>query len=158
MRDQLSDTRMKTFYDLKVQDLMDKRTWDLPVVEKTADLDYVFSVLSGKNHVWVVETKETMKIVGVITEHDALSLLSPAYASSHTFSRPNLRSLQYGLASTAEEIMSKKPVTTSPDERIRDVLMKMKEQKIKQLPIVDENDRLLGEITLHQLIIRYHTV
>ena len=135
---------------------MDKRTWDLPVVEKTADLDYVFSVLSGKNHVWVVETKETMKIVGVITEHDALSLLSPAYASSHTFSRPNLRSLQYGLASTAEEIMSKKPITVSCDDGIVDVLAKMKQYRVRRLPVVDEKHTLIGELTLHHLIYQYH--
>ena len=51
--------------------------------------------------------------------------------------------------------MSKKPVTASPDETIRDVLVKMKEQKIKQLPVVDENDQFIGEISLNHLIKEY---
>jgi len=156
MTDQLSDTRMKTFYDRTVQDFMDKRTWDLPFVEKSADIDHVFSILSGNDHLWVVEDTTSMKVVGVITEHDALSLLSPASASSHTFGRPNLRSLQYGLASTAEEIMTKKPITISCQDRIVDVLTKMKQYQIRRLPVVDEKYTLIGEITLHHLIYQYH--
>ena len=31
----------------------------------------------------------------------------------------------------------------------------MKEQKIKQLPVVDENERLIGEISLSRLIQEY---
>ncbi len=147
---------MKAFYNRKVHDIMDKQMNDLPVVEKAATLDEVFFVLSAKNHVWVVETKETMKVVGVITEHDALSLLSPVDVSSHTFSRPNLRSLQYGIESTAEEIMSKKPITVSCDDGVVDVLAKMKQYRVRRLPVVDEKYTLIGEITLHHLIYQYH--
>ncbi|MCX6664587.1 MAG: CBS domain-containing protein [Euryarchaeota archaeon] len=156
MTEKSAGTKMKAFYNLKVQDIMDKQIGDLPVVEKTANLDQVFFVLSEKNHVWVVETKETMKVVGVITEHDALSLLSPADVSSQTFSRPNLRSLQYGIESTAEEIMSKKPITVSYDDGIVDVLAKMKQYRVRRLPVVDEKHTLLGELTLHHLIYQYH--
>ena len=155
MTDPSTGTRIKAFYDLKVQDIMDKQLSDLPVVEKTANLDQVFFVLSEKNHVWVVETKETMKVVGVITEHDALSLLSPADVSAHTFSRPNLRSLQYGIESTAEEIMSKKPITVSYDDSIVNVLAKMKQYRVRRLPVVDKKHTLIGELTLHHLIYQY---
>jgi CBS domain-containing protein len=48
--------------------------------------------------------------------------------------------------------MSKKPVITSPDETIRDIIVKMKEQKIKQLPVVDNYGQLIGEISLSGII------
>ena len=148
--------RLREFYGLKVKDLMDKRSWDLPVVDKKTDIDHVFSILSGKNHVWVVESRESMKVVGVITEHDALSLLSPAYVQMHAFSRPNIRSFQIGLVTTAEEMMSKHLITAFPGESVTAVLARMKQHRVRRLPVVDEQRKLIGEITLHHLIYQYH--
>jgi len=141
---------------MKVKDVMETITSEIPCIKDNADVAVVFSILHNKDHVWVVDRKEPKQLLGVITESNTIVLFSPPYTSLQTFDKPDSRSLQYGVPLTAEEIMSKKPVTTSPDEKIRDVLMKMKEQKIKQLPVVDENDMLLGEITLRHLIARYH--
>ena len=60
------------FYKLHVKDLMDKRIWDLPLIEKDENIQHVLSILSGKSHVWVIDTKENNKLLGVITEHDVL--------------------------------------------------------------------------------------
>jgi len=147
---------LKEFYELPVKDLMDKRSWDVPVIEKKEDISHVFSILSGKNHVWVVDNKKNMKIIGVITEHDVLSILSPARIPPYVFGKPDLRSLQYGLAKTAEDVMSKKPITSSPEEKVADVLSKMKRCQVRRIPIVDEDHKLLGEVTLHQLICKYY--
>ncbi|MBE3139541.1 MAG: CBS domain-containing protein [Thermoplasmata archaeon] len=51
--------------------------------------------------------------------------------------------------------MSKRPITADPNERIIDVIVKMKQHKIKQLPVVDENERLIGEVSLSRLIQEY---
>ncbi|RLF55414.1 MAG: CBS domain-containing protein [Thermoplasmata archaeon] len=147
---------IKEFYDLKVKDLMDKRVWDLPVVDKDAEISTILSIVSGKNHVWVVDNKENMRLIGVITEHDLLSLLSPPHLPPYMFGKPDLRSLQFGIVSRAEEIMSKKPITCKPDERIYDVLLRMKKYRVRRLAVVDDDHRLLGEITLHHLICRYY--
>ncbi len=61
------------FYELKVEKIMQKR--DVPLIEKDALIDRVLDILSKKTHVWVTEGKESKKIVGVITEHDILSIL-----------------------------------------------------------------------------------
>lgn len=146
---------VRDFHQLSVRELMEN-TWDTPFIEKNADITNVFAVLSGKNHVWVVESNETMKLVGVITEHDGLILLLPAYVSTHAFSRPDLRSLQYGLIKTAEDIMSKNPIIASCEEKVKDILERMKHYKVRRLAVVNENGILLGEITLHQLIYKYY--
>jgi len=142
-------------YDTKVKDFMKTFSGDTHFVEKNANVNSIFSILNKKNHVWVVENKENPQLVGVITEFDTLSLFSPPYEPMQSFDKPSLKSFQYGLSFTAEDIMSKKPLTTSPEEKIVDVLQKMKQHKIKQLPVVDENDKLLGEITLHSFIDKY---
>lgn len=143
-------------YGLKVKDLMKKSSNNAPFVEKNADVNSIFSVLNKKNHVWVVENKENMQVLGVITESDTLSLFSPPYEPMQSFDKPSLKSFQYGLSFTAEEIMSKKPLTISSEEKISDVLQKMKQHKINQLPVVDENNKLLGEISLQNFIDKYN--
>ncbi|MCK5635772.1 MAG: CBS domain-containing protein, partial [Thermoplasmatales archaeon] len=61
------------FYELKVDQLMDKRVWDLPIIEEKEDVHHVLSILGARNHIWVVNNKEDKELVGVITEHDVLS-------------------------------------------------------------------------------------
>jgi len=142
-------------YEFRVKDLMKTTSSGIPFVEKNADLKCIFSILSKNNHAWVVENKENLRIIGIITEHDTLMLFSPPYTPLQSFDKPNIQSFQFGLSSTAEDIMSKKPVTTSLEEKIMDVIWKMKQHKIKQLPVVDENDKLLGEISLRHFIDMY---
>jgi CBS domain-containing protein len=148
---------LNEFYETKVKDIMQTRECEIPCIEENATVAVVFSILNNKDHVWVIDSKNPKQLLGVITESDTIVLLSPPVTSLQTFDKPDSRSLQYGIDLIAEEIMVKKPVTISPDEKIRDALMKMKEQKIKQLPVVDENERLIGEITVKHLIQKYST-
>jgi predicted transcriptional regulator len=148
---------LNEFYEMKVKDIMQTREFEIPCIEENATVAVVFSMLKHKDHVWVIDSKKPKQLLGVITESDTIVLFSPPVTSLQTFDKPDSRSLQYGVDLTAEEIMSKKPVTISPDEKTRDVLKKMKEQKIKQLPVVDENERLIGEITIKHLIQKYST-
>jgi predicted transcriptional regulator len=146
---------LNEFYETKVQDIMQATKAEIPCIDEKADVATVLSILNTKDHVWVMNSKEPTQVVGVITESDTIVLFSPPVTSLQSFDKPDSRSLQYGEFLTADEIMSKKPTTTSPDEKIRDVLMKMKEQKIKQLPVVDENKQLIGEVSLSRLIQEY---
>jgi CBS domain-containing protein len=142
------------FYELKVKDLMLTKS-DLLCVDEKTDIETVLSLLIQTDHVWVMDSTEPTQLLGVITESDTIVLLSPPLTSLQSFDKPDSRSLQFGDVPCVEELMSKKPVTTSPDETIRDVLLKMKEQRIKQLPVVDENEQLIGEVSLNRLIQEY---
>ncbi len=149
------DTLINDFYNLKVKQLMDKRVWDLPIISENDDIYHVLSILGGRNHIWVVKDKENKELVGVITEHDVLSILAPKDLPSYVFGMPDIRSIQHGTAKTAEDIMAQKVVTSDPDEKIIDALLKMVKYKLRRLPVV-ENKILVGEITLHQLIRKYY--
>jgi predicted transcriptional regulator len=138
-------------YDLYVKDIM-KDINNVPFVEKNLDINSILTILNKNKHVWVVDSKENLHILGVVTESDTLMLFSPPYTPMQSFDKPTLQSLQYGLSVTAEEIMSKNPINVSPEEKIKDVIIIMKQHKVKQMPVVDENYKLLGEVTLHQFI------
>ncbi len=137
------------FYELKVEKIMQKR--DVPLIEKDAPVNRVLDILSKKTHVWVTEGKESKKIVGVITEHDILSILSPRRAP-YAFGLPDLRTLHWG---TADSIMHKRLVKCGPKNTIGDVLSKMMEHGIRRLPVTKRNNIIVGEIRLFHIIKRY---
>ena len=143
------------FYELKVGQLMDKRVWDLPIVEKEEDVHHILNILGARNHIWVVDNKENKELLGVITEHDALSILAPKEFSSYVFGMPDIRSIQHGTAKIAEDIMCNKVISCEPNEKIVDVLEKMTIHGLRRLPVI-ENKKIIGEITLHQLIKKYY--
>ncbi|HID25852.1 MAG TPA: CBS domain-containing protein [Thermoplasmata archaeon] len=156
MKKSIGRRLLKEFYELQVKDLMDKRSWDTSVVEKDADIAHVFSVFTEKHHVWVVDEKENMRLMEVSAEHDVLSLLSPPHLPSYVFGKPDPRSLQYGVVKTVKDMMSKKPVTSFPEEKIINVLTRMRRYQVRRASVVDKNHTLLGEITLHHLIRKYY--
>lgn len=69
-------------------------------------------------------------LLGVITDRDVL--------------------IRDGLEKTAEEIMSRNVVCTSPRENIHDAAMKMSEYGVRRLPVV-ENDKLAGMLSIKDL-------
>ena len=150
-----SHTLITELYDRTVKDLMQPLTLKDVTVEKSDDIEQVFQMLTKRNHVWVVDASISSQVVGVITPSDTIELFAPVTTSLQSFDKPSLHSFQYGLSTKAEEIMSKLPITAQPEEKIADVISKMKHHMIKQLAVVDENKRLIGEITLHRLIQEY---
>ncbi|EMR75643.1 putative transcriptional regulator with C-terminal CBS domains [Thermoplasmatales archaeon SCGC AB-540-F20] len=143
------------FYKLKIKQLMDKRVWDLPIIEKNEDINHVLNILGARNHIWVINDKEKKELVGVITEHDALSILAPKEFPSYVFGMPDIRSIQHGTVKTAEDIMHRKVISCEPDDNIIDALEKMTNHRLRRLPVL-EDKKIIGELTLHQLIRKYH--
>ena len=148
-------TTISTVYHLKVKDLLEPITAKGFYVEKSENIENVFVLFETKNHLWVVDDIVSLLVLGVITESDIIQLLSPPYTPLQSYDKPSLQSLQYGLPTTVEDIMSKQPITAHSEEEIVDVIMKMKQHRIKQLAVIDENERLIGEITLLRLLKEY---
>ena len=144
------------FYELKVKQLMDKRVWDLPIIEEKEDIHHILSIVGARNHIWVVKDKESKELVGVITEHDVLSVLAPKRFPSYVFGMPDIKSIHHGTAKTAADIMCCRGVITcGKDDKIVDALERMTKHRLRRLPVV-EDKKIIGELTLHQLIRKYY--
>ena len=83
------------------------------------------------------------------------SILAPKQFPSYVFGMPDIRSLQYGTAKTAKDIMCHKIISCSPDDKVIDALLKMMGNKVRRLPVI-ENGIIVGEITMNQLIRKYY--
>ena len=143
------------FYGILAKDIMDKRIGDMPLIEKDASIDCVLSILTGSDHVWVVESKGSKKLVGIITEHDILDVFSPRKEVSY-FGLPNKKALHYETFEKAAHIMSRNPIRCRPEENVEDALNKMIDHRVRRIPVV-ENGEIIGEITLHHLIRKFYT-
>ncbi len=143
------------FYKLTVKQLMDKRVWDLPIIEEDDNIHHVLNILSGRNHIWVVKDKKEKELVGVITEHDILSILAPKSFPSYVFGMPDIKSIHHGTAKTAGDMMCARLVTCHEDDMIQHVLETMTKHRLRRLPVI-EDKKIIGEITLHQLIRKYY--
>lgn len=137
------------FYELKIERIMQRK--DVPLIEKDAPINRILDILTKKTHVWVTESKESKKIVGVITEHDALSILCPR-RPPYMFGIPDMRALHRG---AAEDIMSRRLVKCSPKDTVRDVLERMMRHGIRRLPVMKRNNIIVGEIRLYHIIKGY---
>ena len=144
------------FYELKIKQLMDKRVWDLPIIEEKEDIHHILNILGARNHIWVVKDKKSKELVGVITEHDVLSILAPKRFPSYVFGMPDVKSIHHGTAKTAADIMCCRGVITcNQDDKVVDVLEKMTKHQLRRLPVI-EDKKIIGELTLHQLIRKYY--
>lgn len=143
------------FYELKVKQLMDKRVWDLPIIEEDDSIHHVLNILGARNHIWVVKDKKEKELVGIVTEHDVLSILAPKKFPSYVFGMPDVKSIYHGTAKTAGDVMCVRLVTCNKDDKIEHVLETMTKHRLRRLPVV-EDKKIIGELTLHQLIRKYY--
>lgn len=122
---------------LKVKDLMAKDE-DMPYVFENTLLMNAITVMSKKGLGVVAVVNEEMKLLGIITDGDLRRIIE--------------RHIDiYSVMVT--EVMTLEPKTFQPDKLAVDALRFIKQNKINNLPVVDEHNILCGMITW-QLIIR----
>jgi CBS domain-containing protein len=122
-----------------------------PYIEENAGWAVFLKKLSLRAHAWVVNNSEEMKVVGVVTEHDMLrSMIPPGQKRERMVGVPRAEILHR--ESVVQDIMTHIPVVCSPEETVADVLKKFSSFNIRRLAVVDENKRLLGEVTVQRLL------
>jgi acetoin utilization protein AcuB len=114
---------------------------DVITIEQTASLSAAFQKMmeNGYSQLPVVEDGE---LIGLIT-NKVLSEFTPSKATTLSIYEMN-----YILGKTkCTDIMLEDIITTSPDALVEDAAIVLTENNISSLPVVDENNQLLGIIT-----------
>ncbi len=146
------EIKLKNLHEKRIADIIDEKLkWNLPLLEKDADIEHLLSVMASRDHVWVVEKKNSRKVVGVITENDILRLLAPAMLPKYVFGSKYGVSIEYGTARRAEDIMCGQLIKCEPDDKVGDVLRKMVNSGLRRLPVI-KDDEIVGEITARYII------
>ncbi len=90
------------------------------------------------------------KLVGLVTHRDLLSIA----VSSLVIETPSGKAMQKQLDQTTfvAEVMTPDPVTVSPNTLVSKALDLMINNKFGCLPVLNENDELIGIVTEHDLL------
>ena len=141
---------MEELYRTKVKEKMIP-VRGTPFIEEHAVWAEFLAKLSLRAHAWVVNNADDMRVVGVVTEHDMLrSIIPPGEKQERIFGVPRAEMLHK--ESVVQDIMTHNVVVCSPEETVGDVLKKFSSFGIRRLAVVDENKRLLGEMTIQLLV------
>ncbi|WP_306298018.1 CBS domain-containing protein [Streptomyces sp. 13-12-16] len=99
------------------------------------------------------------KVLGVLPETDLIrrQAVKSAVPSARRFEGPTLRrsprrAAAVARAKTAEALMTSPAITVHPEQRVADAARAMERRGVERLPVVDEEDRLIGIATNRDLL------
>ncbi|CAB50348.1 CBS domain-containing protein [Pyrococcus abyssi] len=110
-----------------------------PVVKPTDDLSHAAKLLLETDLRSLPVGENKAEILGVISD---MALLERVVAE------------EFGKRKV-EEFMTKDVITLGPDDTVAKALATMRDHGISRIPVVDEEGKLEGLVTLHDLIIRF---
>jgi CBS-domain-containing membrane protein len=144
--------RKRALVAIPVSELM---TRDVVTIGPHAGLEEAARRLSGLRISGMPVVDAEHRVLGIISEADILSLAG--VKKGHTFKDVLRHVLGAPLpvrkkGNTVGEIMSAPAITTDPDRDIRAVAAILDEKRIKRLPVVDDNGRLVGVIARADIV------
>ncbi|NEA60771.1 CBS domain-containing protein [Streptomyces sp. SID13666] len=96
------------------------------------------------------------KVIGVISETDLMMRQVPSVADNASrwgrLYRTHRQEQIKARARTAGQLMSQPAVTVHAEDSIAEAARTMMEHKVERLPVVDEQDRLIGIVTRRDLL------
>ncbi len=122
---------------LHVSDIMHKGS-ELPKIQANTSLHAALLEMTSKRLGLAAVIDEKNHVIGVFTDGDL----------RRTFEK--MSSIEG--STSIENIMTKTPLTITPDVRVVEALELMNHKKISQFLVVDDNEELIGVITMHDII------
>ncbi|ASJ16398.1 CBS domain-containing protein [Thermococcus chitonophagus] len=144
---------LNAFHSMRVKQITPPLA-QMPVVEENSAIIDVMKILRTRHHVWVVNNKEDMKLVGVIRYLDVIDILLPPRRARLGTISSLFKSIMGG-AEKARDVMERNVLTIEEDATVLEALEKMKKYRVGILALVDCEGRLKGEISLRLLITEF---
>ncbi|YAF93906.1 MAG: CBS domain-containing protein [Nodularia sp. CChRGM 3473] len=142
-----------------VADVMSR---DPIVVRPETPLKEAIQTLAEKRIGGIPVVDDVGKLVGIISETDLMwqetGVTPPAYImfldSVIYLQNPATydRDLHKALGQTVGEVMSKNPVTISPDKTVKEAAQLMHDRKVHRLPVLDSAGQVVGILTRGDIV------
>ncbi len=137
---------------IAVKEIMTKK---VVTARGDSDIHEVSALLSEHKISGLPVIDEESHVIGMVSEADILSMAGMDRGHSfkdilrHILGEPLPRRQEQHRAS---EIMSSPVITTSPEADIREVAKILESKRIKRLPVVDEENKLIGIISRGDIV------
>jgi CBS domain-containing protein len=142
--------------------IADVMSRDPIVVKPETSLKEAIQILAERRISGLPVIDDTGKLVGVISETDLMwqetGVTPPAYImfldSVIYLQNPATyeRDLHKALGQTVGEVMSKNPITISPDKLLPEAARILNDRKIHRLPVLDSSGQVIGVLTRGDII------
>lgn len=161
----ITEEDLKKIYSIALKHAKERLKTRIPVsevmtknvisVKKDADIHEVSRLLSENKISGLPVIDDDNHVVGVITEADVLSMAG--LKKGHTFKDIIRHILGEPLperkeGNKVENVMTSPAITTRPDVDIREVARIFDERRIKRLPVVDDENKLIGIISRADIV------
>jgi CBS domain-containing protein len=130
---------------------------EVPAVLSTTPLDVVVDRLVNATQRRIVVVDAERHVLGIITDGDLLKRASPAERAGllQAFARRlgGGGDATIDLAKrTAGEVMTTNPITVTPETPLLDALRLLLQHKIKRMPVVDAEEKLVGLVGREEIL------
>ncbi len=135
-----------------VRDVMTK---NVIKVKEDADINEVATLLSENRISGLPVVDSEDRVIGMITEADVLAMAG--MKRGHAFKDIVRHLLGEPLSSPKQskclrDVMTSPAITTGPEADIREIALTLDEKRIKRLPVVDEQGKLIGVISRADIV------
>ena len=130
---------------------VEKRT--IPVVSEWFSVNKMVETLAESHHsriIYVVDDDE--RLTGIITLGD---LIRRAFFLYHKPDADNHAFLQMTVTKTAVDLMHKEPVYAVVSDKVEEVLERMIEHNVKEMAVVIDEGKIVGDITMVDMLIYF---
>ncbi|MDJ0725957.1 MAG: CBS domain-containing protein [Prochloraceae cyanobacterium] len=131
-------------------------------VEPETDLNQAIKIMAEKQISGLPVVDGEGKLIGVISETDLMwqetGLEPPPYImfldSIIYLQNParHEKEIHKVLGQTVKEVMSDKPIAISPDKSLREAARLMHDKKIRRLPAIDSEGKVIGILTRGDIV------
>jgi acetoin utilization protein AcuB len=128
---------------MRIADILTPTPITVGLDDSLAHLKQIFDS-HAFHHLLVVTDGE---LFGIISDRDLLRTISPFVGGQSE--RPMDAAT---LKRHAHQIMTRQPITATPDEPIEEAAQRMLEKRISCLPVVDPDGKLLGIVTWRDML------
>ncbi len=125
-------------------------TREVPLIHKDTQIDNVILMMAKQVHarlIYVVDGQQRLQ--GTITVGSLLRHIFPHHYEGEIHAHGLLGFIT---AETARHIMESKCVFAAPDDSVDEVLKQMASSGVKEMAVLDENGRIIGDITAIDLL------
>lgn len=140
----------------------DVMTSEVLTVKKETSLTEAIQILADKKISALPVVDETGKLVGILSESDLMWQESGVEAPPYIMLLDSIIYLQNpaqhdkkihkALGQTVGEVMSDRRLTIQPHQSVREAARLMHDEKIRRLPVIGEQEQVIGIITQGDIV------
>lgn len=135
--------------DISVREIM---TAEVQTIPPDTPIEVLFERFTTKGCTDLVVVDAAGKFLGVITEFDLLSAVSPIMGVRTAKRIPCIECLLSGSATVAADILTRRHITIEETASVTDAMRMMQKNRHPDLFVIDRQGRLVGQVEVCNII------